>query len=273
MGENIHVVENDQIRYFTIPFFDRTNKVITAFSTRLGGYSREPYKSLNLSYSVGDEKDKVKLNRELLCNHLGIEVKQLVAGAQVHNATVEKVSIVHRGRGALEYETAISSVDAMVTNEKGVPLIGIFADCVPIYLFDPINEAIGLVHSGWRGTCLGISKKAINSLVNNYGCNPKDIIAAIGPSIGPCCFEVDNKVVDIFKESIVDVNKHMIKVSHDKWKVSLWDIIERQMIECGLNRDNIINFNLCTSCKKELFFSYRREGNPSGRMATLLMLK
>ncbi|RYD06339.1 hypothetical protein N752_05450 [Desulforamulus aquiferis] len=222
---------------------------------------------------VGDRSEDVAANRAIACRGLGINWKHLVAGVQVHGCHVQRVEGDDRGRGAQDYSTAFSDTDALITNIPGVPLSSYYADCVPILLYDPVTLSVGLAHAGWRGTVQGIAGLTVGKMVEAYGSNPGDILAGIGPSIGPCCYQVDLPVQRALAEKFsfwADLLEPMVP---ERWKLNLWETNRRALIEVGLNSNNITTANLCTACNRDLFFSYRAEQGNTGRMASFIMIK
>ncbi len=267
------IITNKNLTYLTIPSFTQTGKVKHAYTARKGGVSGPPFESLNLGFHVGDEKALVSLNRERVCNLLGIESDALVAARQVHGDLVYAADAQDKGRGALDGESAIPGVDALVTNVSSLPLVAFFADCVCVFLLDPVMNVIGLVHAGWKGTALKIGAKTVRRMERIYNSKPRDILAGIAPSIGPCCYEVDQPVVNLFRKSFPDWGMFIKPKCSGRWNLDLWEANKRILIDSGVPEDNISVAGLCTSCNNDLFFSYRAESGRTGRLAGLLMLK
>jgi hypothetical protein len=178
-----------------------------------------------------------------------------------------------KGRGALSEEDSLPYTDALVTGLRGVPLSSYYADCVPIFLLDPVRRVVALAHAGWKGTVLRIAQKVVARMAAVYGTDPADCLAGVGPSIGPCCYEVDEPVLSRFRDSYPDCQKVATAVSPGKWKLNLWEANRFTLLEAGLKPANIIAAGICTSCCNELFFSYRAQAGMAGRMASLIMLK
>jgi hypothetical protein len=163
--------------------------------------------------------------------------------------------------------------DATVTNLQGVALGVLVADCVPILLHDPVRRAVGAVHAGWRGTVAGVAKNAVRAMKGEYGSDPKDIRAAIGPAIGPCCYEVDDKVVGPLGDAIGGVEGLVTPHGKGKWLLDLWKANEAILVGAGLVNHNIDTLGMCTSCNSGMFYSYRSEGQKTGRMMGIVMLE
>jgi len=240
-------------------------------STRVGGCSSSPYESLNLGFRVGDKPEKVLKNRERLALALRIPLENFTFANQVHGDNVKIVTKELKGRGSLDYGDAIEETDAMITNVPGICLTILVADCVPILFFDYKKKAIGVAHAGWRGTILGIAKRTIEMLEKAFGCSPSTIYVGIGPSIGPCCYDVGLDVALQFK-NIYD-RKICFKGSNNKIYCNLWEANRMQLIEAGVPEENIEIAKICTSCNSRYFFSERKEKGKTGRFGAGIMLK
>lgn len=264
--------EEGVLKYLIWESFLATGLVSHGFTTRHGGVSTGDYATLNMAFYVGDDPAHVLNNRTRACIALGMAAEDLVAGQQVHGDRVAVVEWVHRGRGAKSFEDAIPAADALITVERGVPLSSYYADCVPIFLLDPVRRVTGLVHAGWKGTCLAIGAKTVEAMSRVFGSRPQDCLAAIGPAIGPCCYEVDEPVVEYFKHSLSFWHELFTPGDSGKWQLNLWEANRRILVEAGLLPENITVAGLCTCCRQDLFFSYRGGGGRTGRMASLIML-
>lgn len=260
------------IQFLVIPAFEATGLVVHAFTTRMGGFSSAPYRSLNMALHVGDDRRSVCFNRALVCRALDIDLTHLVTCRQVHGDVVRVVQEEDRGSGALE-EAGLPEADALVTGCSGVPLASFYADCVPLFILDPVRRVVALAHAGWKGTVLRIGGKVVEVMAERFGSRPGDCLAGIGPAIGPCCYEVDELVVELLRESFAGWNKLVHPTGRGKWKLDLWEANRMTLIGAGLKPENITLAGLCTACRTDLFFSYRAEGGRTGRMASLLMLK
>lgn len=267
------IVEKKGIKYLTFEIFTSTGLVEHAFTTRVGGVSTGPFKALNMAFHVGDDAARVAENRRLVCSALGAGLEDLVAGQQVHGTTISKVTGHHRGRGALSPGDAIVETDGLITKEQGVLLSSYYADCVPVMLLDPVRRAIGLAHAGWKGTVGRIAGKAVQSMSYHYGSNPADCLAVVGPSIGPCCYEVDVPVMELVEESFTGRPELVKQTAPGRWRLNLWLANKIALLEAGLRDGHIVVAGLCTDCTREMFFSYRGQSGACGRMASLMMLK
>ncbi|MCG9968057.1 peptidoglycan editing factor PgeF [Pelotomaculum terephthalicicum JT] len=263
----------NHLQFYQIPMFEATGQVKHGFTTRGGGESRGPYSSLNTAFHVGDAVENVRANRALACRALGINPDDIVAGRQVHGDNVEVVVLSDKGRGARVFEDALPDVDALVTAVPGVPLSSYYADCVPIFLLDPVQGVVALAHAGWKGTVAKIGLKTVQKMVKVCGTNPADCLAGVGPSIGPCCYEVNGQVIGLFKKSFSNWAELVESIHPGKWRLNLWKANYHTLLEAGLPESSIAMAGVCTSCRNDQFFSYRAAGGITGRMASFIMLK
>ncbi len=239
-----------------------TKKGITvAFSTRLGGVSEGPYAELNLAYRVGDSAEKVSANRELLCGALDLALDRLTCAEQVHGNVVVRVDGNLAGRGAGP-TGAIPAADGMITDLEGVPLAILTADCAPIILVDPAKGAVGAVHAGWRGTIAGIAFVAASRMAR-AGADPEEMLAFIGPSIGPCCYEVSEELASNFEREFGEAARPAER------RVDLAAANRIALERAGLRTGAIVDAGICTCCRSDLFFSYRAHRRVTGRQAAI----
>lgn len=265
--------EKAGLTYFTIPAFDKTGLVIHAFSGRTGGVSSETYASLNMGIFTNEPLENVLENRRRLCDVLGIQPSHLVAAHQVHSDRILSVTKQDRGRGAIDRDSVIPATDALMTNEKDVPLIGFFADCVPVIFLDPIRKAVAIAHAGWKGTVAKIAAKTVKAMEQAYQTSPRDLLAAVGPSIGACHYQVDEPVIEKVKEAFPTYwDRLLTNTTPDGHaQLNLWEANARQLMEAGVPEGQITITSLCTFCHPELLFSHRR--GMAGRHSALIMLK
>lgn len=238
--------------------------LVHAFSTREGGVSRPPYHALNLSFGTGDDPEAVRKNRRCLFKALGIEPSFVVRVQQVHG---DGVLIVDGGLVNPDCE-----YDAIVTNRPGLALTIGTADCLPVLLLDPKRRVIGAIHAGWRSTVKRITEKTVKMMVKTYGTDPQDLLAVIGPGIGGCCFEVGDSVIEPLKKVLPSWEAFVSSKGNGLFYSDLSGVNRRILEEAGLPRGHIFPFNLCTSCRRDLFYSYRAEKPRTGRMLSLIML-
>lgn len=243
-------------------------------STRTGGHSHSPYDSLNLSFNVGDNSEKVLKNRNLLAGVLSIPLTSLTTAKQIHDGHVKVVSGGMRGKGCVDYQGAINATDAMVTNVPNICLMILLADCVPILFYDPSRRAIGVAHAGWKGTLRLVAEKTVRALQEHFGCSPQDIAVGIGPSIGPCCYEVGGEVVSEVEHIFGTRQDCIRKESQDgKGYFDLWGANLKQLVQTGIPEENIETAKLCTCHHPNSFFSYRHEKGKTGRFGAGIFIR
>ncbi|MCQ4725825.1 peptidoglycan editing factor PgeF [Anaerotignum faecicola] len=264
--------EKDGVKYFKFDNIEKLGFVNHCFSTRIGGVSEGCFESLNLGYSRGDRKEAVTENFRRICTANGMDYKKLVFGSQVHGNNIKRAGIDDCGCGVV-FQSGISGFDGFVTNEPSVVLVTFHADCVPIFFADPVNKAIGLSHSGWKGTVLDMAGMSVRKMQEEFGSKPEDLICAIGPSIGKCCFEVDLPVADEFKNTLTFSSEYIERKENGKYMVDLWGINKRLLTKAGVKEENIEVTNECTKCSGGLFYSHRKMGDKRGSLAALMSIR
>lgn len=265
-------LNNQTTPYISFPVLENIPWIKHGFSTRLGGVSAGIHSTMNLGFLNGDNPDCVFKNYQRICNAIGIEPESIVHAKQTHKDQYRVVSAEDRGKGFCK-ERDYDDIDALITNHSGITLTILTADCVPVYLVDPVQKAIGLVHSGWRGTVQRISPKTIHGMTQNFGTNPKDIIAVIGPCICQSCFEVGDEVATVFQEEFgKDAFERINKPLDGRAHISLSDAITTSLLECGVQNNNIVQSGLCTACNSDLLFSHRITQGKRGTLAAFLTI-
>lgn len=261
------------VEYITIPSWLERG-VDVAVSTRTGGVSEVPFKSLNLGLHVGDQPDAVLENRRRLMSVFDQDLQSMICCQQIHGNQVIRVDESFRGRGAFDYTDSIAGYDGMITNQSGLYLVTYYADCLPVLFFDPIKRAIGMAHSGWKGTMGKIVVNTIKAMQREFGSSAGDMEVFMGPAIGKCCFEIQPDLANKVKIEFNRLNNIIFIGKNDD--IYTWDLqnTNRQLlIENGINPVNITICDICTASNIDRFFSYRRERGQTGRMAALLGLK
>lgn len=241
-------------------------RITQGFTTRKGGVSVAPYDSLNLGAHVGDEPAQVMANRRRVWHDLGIAEGNVVLAEQVHG---DKIAVVTAGA----VSAPMSGVDALVTNTPGLILMLFFADCVPVYLVDPIKKVIGIAHAGWRGTAADIAGKTLQTMIQEYGCVPSVCFAALGPSIGEGSYEVGPEVADRFRSMPGARAANVVTPRSDlggTYNLNLRAVIFGQLLAAGVPAGAIAVCDEDTFRNKRDFFSHRRDGAATGRMAAFL---
>lgn len=240
-------------------------------STRLGGHSTAPFISLNLGLHTGDDAEVVWHNRQLFCQAVDLVPDKMVTAEQIHGDVVQQVTASDAGRGAKHYHEAIKGTDALITNVPGLPLMLFFADCVPVLIVDPVAKAIGISHAGWKGTVAKIAQKTVLAMQQQFNTTPADCLVGIGPSIGPCCYEVDEVVLSKLRANFPDWEK-LVKPKEKRWQLNLWEANRAQLKEIGIRDNNITVSSICTADNKQIFFSHRAESGHTGRIGAIISL-
>lgn len=242
------------------------------FSTRLGGVSEGVLSTMNLGFGRNDLPENVVKNHEIIANAIGFNPENIVASKQTHTTNVKIVSKKDCGKGIYR-ERDYDDVDGMITNEKEIVLATYFADCVPLYMVDTKNKAIGLSHSGWRGTVGKIGKVTLDLMKETYGTNPKDVIACIGPSICRDCYEVSEDVATEFEAAFKGRKKDiLINKGNGKYQLDLWACNYIIFKECGVYEENIHMPDICTCHNMEMMFSHRATQGRRGNLAAFLSI-
>lgn len=264
--------EVNGVAYYTFPQFDAVPFVRHGFSTRLGGVSKGIYESMNLSFTRGDEERAVRENFERFCTAIGVNAEQVVVSAQTHTTNVYVAHKEDCGRGVTR-DRGYTDMDGLITDQAGVVLCTQYADCVPLFFVDPVRRVVGTSHSGWRGTVARIGAETVRRMQEEFGCDPHDILAAIGPSIGPCCFEVDAPVYEEFAQMPLAREGCLVSDGGGKYHVDLWEINRRILLEAGLDESHITVTDLCTRCHPDVFWSHRATGGARGSLAGFIAIE
>lgn len=244
-----------------------------AVSTRLGGCSAVfGEHDLNMSFNVGDNAEFVLDNRTKLAKAIGVDISRAVVTRQTHTNHVQSVDHIYAGRGYDSFDTGLANTDGLITSEQDLPLMLFFADCVPVIIFDAVKRVLSVVHAGWRGTVAKIPTVAVERMVAQYGSKPQDCYAFIGPSIGPCCYEVDCTVADAVTNTFDFASQVLTAKSQGKWHLDLWQTNKLALQQTGLLEQNIIVSGICTIEHNQLFFSHRQEQGKTGRICVLASL-
>ena len=252
--------------YLKSELLSRCGELTHAFTSKCGGVSLGKIDGFNLGFRVFDDENSVKENYRLLSADLGFSLSRAVLSKQTHTDNIRVVTQEDCGKGIVK-KSDIEDTDALVTNILDVALIVFAADCTPILMYDREKGAVAAVHSGWRGTVKKISAKCIDIMKREYGSNPKDIICAIGPSIGPCCFEFGEEAVIYFDK------KYYRERPNGKYDIDLWSMNRDILSEAGVLEENIDMSRVCTVCKSDKFYSYRAHKERAGRQAALIIMK
>lgn len=264
--------ENGQLKLLQFGnLLEFSDNISHCFTTRLGGVSQGECFSLNLGFNRNDSRENVMQNYRLVCEAMGFNLENLVLSRQVHGNKIYKVTKNDKGKGICK-ENDLLGFDGLMTNEREVVLVTFYADCVPLFFYDPVNNAIALSHSGWRSTKKQIAAETVKAMKNEYGSNPDELICAVGPSIRQCCFEVGEEVVNEFVNDIPWSSEYCSRKSKDKWHIDLQGIIKKTLLNEGISENNITDANICTKCDKDTFFSHRGDNGKTGSMTAFMQL-
>lgn len=262
---NWYRVESHGVRYYRAFNLHAAGMVAHGFSTRLGGFSSAPYATLNLGLTVEDDGASVLANRQRYAAALGLDAAGLVVPEQVHSNLVGIAGRDHAGAGSVYHGNAVAGADALITNLPHLPLALHFADCACVMLLDPEKRAIGVVHAGWKGTVAGIVSKTVEAMVREFGTSPSLLLAAIGPSIGRCCYNVGEDVARQFFLAFDGDERAVSRFSSSTWRADIKTANRMLLWRAGVQDRNIAVSEHCTCCSVNEFFSYRGEGH-TGRM-------
>lgn len=260
------------IPYISFNALEQTGMVVNAFSTRQGGVSVGCLESMNLGFNRGDLDENVLKNHKIFAKAVGFPYENIVTTNQTHTTNVRVVTKEDCGKGIAK-DRDYSDVDGLITNIPGIVLATYYADCVPLYILDPINKAIGLSHSGWKGTVKRIGDNTLKLMNENYGTNPKDVICCIGPSICQDCYEISEDVANEFINEFGKNNKILYNKGNGKYQLNLWESVKQVFLDAGVEYDNIYTTDICTCCNKDELFSHRGHHGKRGNLAAVLMLK
>lgn len=243
-------------------------------STRIGGFSNGPYQSLNLGFHVGDCCEKVLKNRKLIASNFSIPLQTFTVAQQIHEGNVALIKEEMRGKGAVKYEDGIKTTDAMVTDVAHICLMVLIADCVPILFFDKRKKVIGVAHAGWRGTVRLVAQNTVRVLIDQFNSEPEDIIVGIGPSIGPCCYEIGPEVIAEVENTFHTKEGYIDKeASNGKGYFNLWEANRKQITALGIPKENIETARICTYCHNNIFFSERYQKGKTGRFGAGIFIR
>ena len=273
-NEHMEVHQYKQVEYLTFPLLDEVETVRHLFSTRMGGVSEGIYASMNLSYARGDDKEAVDENFRRIAEIFGTTPDRIVCSKQTHTTNVRLVTEKDCGKGVL-YPVDYDDVDGLITNVPGILLCTSYADCVPLYFADVKNKAIGLGHSGWRGTVCRMGEAMLKSMYDAFGTKPEDVIAAIGPSICRDCYEVGEEVAEAFRQSFPEEWRFLLSEGKEagKYQLDLWEANKRVLLGAGILSDHLAVTDICTCCNSEYLFSHRASKGKRGNLGAFMELR
>jgi len=258
--------------FLFFPNLSHYKELTHAISTRDGGVSRGNYHSFNLSFQVGDQQDNVIKNHQTLSHTLGFDLSSLVTCQQIHQDNIALVDENYLKKDCLLPTNAIPETDALVTDVPGITLMIRCADCAPLLFYDPKTHTVAIAHAGWKGTLEQIGRKTVEVLVNHYHCQPQHILAAIGPSIGPCCYQISSTMANHALKKLPWAQEYIRASSDDGLYFNLGQANRKQLKSAGIKDEHLCCAGLCTSCNLDIFFSYRKEKGVTGRFGALIGL-
>lgn len=266
---------NNGVLYFTFPMLDREQLFVHGISSRIGGVSEREFARMNLSFTRGDDPDHVRENYRRIAAAVGFDEKRVVCSHQTHTTNVRKVTEADCGKG-YDRERDYTDVDGLITNVPNVILTTYYADCVPLFFVDPVHRAVGLSHSGWRGTVQDIAGVTVRAMKEHYSTDAKEILAAIGPSICQDCYEVSEDVIEQFR-SAYDSKLWPVLFTQGrepgKYQLNLWEACRQNLLRAGVLSEHIEVTDLCTCCNPDIFFSHRASHGRRGNLAAFLGIR
>lgn len=269
---NYRSEEGYVLPYLSFSSYEALPYIRHMFTTREGGVSKDIYESLNLSFTRGDDETAVLENYRRVAQALGTSIDHIVTSDQTHTTNVRPVGKEDLGKG-ITRPRDYKDVDGMITDQPGVLLVTFYADCVPLYFVDPVHKAIGLSHSGWRGTVGRMGQATVEAMERSFGSQPKDLLCAIGPSICQDCYEVSRDVAEAFIFAFPTHEKEILQAGAlGKYQLDLWKANEIVLTEAGVLKEHIDLAGLCTCCNSSILFSHRASKGKRGNLGAFLML-
>lgn len=267
---NEHILEEKIVKgvpYLSYPMLENTGIVKHGFSTRLGGVSTGHCATMNISTTRGDDPDAVEENKRRIAAAIGVKAEDFTYTFQTHTTNVAAVEESDRGKQFME-------TDGLVTNVPGICLVTFYADCVPLFFVDPVHRAIGLSHSGWKGTVHKMGKVTVERMREKFGTDPSQVVAAIGPSICQECYEVSEDVIEQFRENFRKElwEELFYRKENGKYQLDLWRANRAVLMEAGIAGERIAVTNVCTHCNPDILFSHRSTGTDRGNLSASLAL-
>ena len=274
--ESIQLKNGEKMPFLAFPLLAEQEWLTHCFTTRLGGVSEGMFATLNFSFSRGDDPEAVRENFRRIAEALGVEYENFVLSDQTHTANVRRVARADAGNG-LTRKKSFFDTDGLITDEPGLVLSTFYADCVPLYFADPVHHAIGLSHSGWRGTVQGMGRATVEAMEREFHTRPEDLLCAIGPSICQDCYEVSEEVAAEFRKMrekfAMDEDEILEEKGDGKYQLDLWRANEIILREAGVPAEHIAVTNLCTCCNSAYLFSHRASMGRRGNLGAFLAIR
>ena len=268
-------VEKDGVHLLKFPQLEAVDHMAAhGFSTRLGGVSEGKFATMNFTFTRGDDPAHVMENYRRVARALRVDERRMILSYQTHTTNIKTVTEEDAGKGIVK-ERDYRDVDGLITNVPGITLVTFYADCVPLYFVDPVHKAIGLSHSGWRGTVKRMGKVTLEAMAREYGTKPEDVLCCIGPSICQDCFEVGEEVIEEFKGQFKEEYwpELYYKKENGKYQLDLWKANQIILKEAGVREEHIETTDICTRCNPQYLFSHRIMGSERGNLAAFLCLR
>ncbi len=263
----------ESVPYYSVPQLEAIAGVKHMIATRDGGVSEGSFRSMNLSFSRGDREEAVLENFRRISEVMGIPEDRFAFAQQTHTLNVRRVTEADAGKGFVRLRDYYTDTDGLVTDVPGLALGVFFADCVPLIFADPVRRAIGVSHSGWRGTAGRMGEVTVRRMTSEFGCRPQDIICAIGPSICESCYEVGEDVAEQFRRAFAgDVNGILRETGGGKYHLDLWEANRRILLSAGILSEHLTVTGICTCCHPEQLFSHRASHGNRGNLGAFLAL-
>lgn len=271
-NQSTRIHEKDGVVYLTFRNLEQA-EVKHGFSTRLGGVSEGDLAAMNLSFHRGDDAEAVMENHRRFARAVGYDERRLVFSDQVHTTHIYKVTEADCGKG-ITRETDIIGIDGLVTNQPGIPLITFYADCVPLFFYDPVQKVVALAHSGWRGTVARIGKIMLEYMKQEYHSRVEDVLCVIGPSICQNCYEISADVAEEFQKefSAQQYTDFMQDAGNGKYHLNLWKVNQYILLDAGIVKNHLEITDICTCCNPEFLFSHRASNGKRGNLGAVIML-
>ena len=270
-SKTMKLQEHAGVKFFNFPQLEALGFIKHGFSTRYGGVSEGYHRWMNLSFFNGDEKGKVLQNFQKFADALEVELASMVLSDQDHGVNLRRVEEQDRGKGIIK-DKDYQGIDGLLTKAPGITLITQHADCVPLFFADTENKTVAMAHSGWRGTWGEMAKKTVARMKEEFKTKSEDLYVGIGPSIGPCCFEVEKDVLEKLQDLADWRKEDVVFQGKGKYRVDLWQLNKRMLQSVGVPEDQIFVTDLCTQCNPDLFFSHRVHGSQRGSLAGMISI-
>ena len=265
-------IEKGELPVLHYPLLDACGMVKHCFTTRGGGVSKGMFESLNLSFTRGDDEADVQENYARVASFFGTDKTHFVCSDQTHTTNVRRVGKADAGYGVTR-PRPYKDVDGLVTDEPGIILSTFYADCVPLFFVDPVHRAIGLSHSGWRGTVGRMGAETLLAMEREFHTRPEDVLAAVGPSICQDCYEVSADVADAFYKEFPGHEKEiLLDKGNGKYQLDLWKTNEIILREAGSAKEHLAVTNICTCCNSQLLFSHRASHGKRGNLGAFMQI-